>query len=72
MNFLEVGSGKLSSIMLRLKPLHIMSTKDNTSDGARFGIWIIFVYYLKLFINLMDIENNHGPLRISGLKAKNN
>ena len=46
----------------RLKPLNTRPTKDNTSDGARFWhLDNIRHDYLKLFINLMDIENHHGP-----------
>ena len=58
--------------MLRLKPLHIRPTKDNTSDGARFWhLDNIRDDYLKLFINLMDIENNHGPFAaISAAESK--
>lgn len=56
----------------RLKPLHIRPTKDNTSDGARFWhLDNIRDDYLKLFINLMDIENNHGPFAaISAAESK--
>ena len=56
----------------RLKQLKTKPTKDNTSDGARY--WHLDAIrddYLKLFINLMDIKNNHGPFSaISAIDSK--
>ena len=57
----------------RLKPLYQRPDKQNTSDGARF--WHLDAIRhdcLKLFINLMDIENKHGPFSaISAVQSKN-
>ena len=49
----------------RLKLMKKMPSKKDQEEGARF--WHLDAVrhdYLKLFINLMDIEDNHGPLSV--------
>jgi|TARA_B100001093_G_scaffold520091_1_gene612617 hypothetical protein len=48
----------------RLKPLMQKPDRQNRADGARFWhLDNIRHDYLKLFINLMDINDKHGPFR---------
>lgn len=57
----------------RLRPMKIRPSSTNRADGARY--WHtddIRDDYLKLFINLMDIDDHHGPFSaISAKDSKN-
>jgi len=59
-------------ICWRLRPLETLPSHNNTSDGARFWhLDDIRQDYLKLFINLMDVQDAHGPfMAISASDSK--
>ena len=56
----------------RLKPLDMPPSKFNTSDGSRYWhLDDIRQDYLKLFINLKNVEEKHGPfMAISASDSK--